>query len=286
MQPEEMSAREQIALVWKSRVLIGIVTFVCGAVAVAIAFMLPKQYEASIVLSPVSNNMSSGGLGGSLSSMASQFGGLAALAGISVTGDSAKSESLAVLQSEYLTENFIQQNNLLPVLYAKMWDPARKGWITQDPEKVPTLWKANKKFDQSVRKIVPNAKSGIVSMTITWRGPKLAAAWANGMVQMTNEYLRGKAIREAGRNIAYLNAEAAKSNVVEVRQAIYSLMKTEINRAMIARGSKEYAFRVIDPATAPELASSPRKTFWAIGGLVAGFMVALFYVLTRARLTR
>jgi uncharacterized protein involved in exopolysaccharide biosynthesis len=106
------------------------------------------------------------------------------------------------------------------------------------------------------------------------------------MVQMTNEYLRDKAIHEADRNIAYLNDEAAKSNVVEVRQAIYQLMKTEINRAMIARGSKEYAFRVIDPATAPELASSPRKAFWGLGGLVAGFMVALFYVLSRASLQR
>jgi len=286
MQPEEMSAREQLALVWKSKVLIGIVTFMFGAVAVAIAFMLPKQYEASILLSPVSNNMSSGGLGGSLSSMASQFGGLAATAGLSVTGDSAKSESLAVAQSEYLTENFIRQNNLLPVLYAKLWDPVRKVWTTQDPQKIPTLWKANKKFDQSVRKIVPNAKTGIVSMTITWRDPQQAAAWANAMVQMTNEYLRDKAIHEADRNIAYLNEEAAKSNVVEVRQAIYSLMKTEINRAMIARGSKEYAFRVIDPATAPELASSPRKALWGLGGLVAGFMLALFYVLSRASLQR
>jgi uncharacterized protein involved in exopolysaccharide biosynthesis len=284
MQPEEMSAREQLALVWKSKVLIGIVTFVFGAAAVAVAFILPKQYEASVVLSPVSNNMSSGGLGGNLGSMASQFGGLAALAGISVTGDSAKSESLAVLQSEYLTESFIQQNNLLPVLYAKLWDPVRKVWTTQDPLKTPTLWKANKKFDETVRKIIPNAKTGIVSMTITWRNPKQAADWANGMVQMTNEYLRDKAIHEADRNIAYLNEEAAKSNVVEVRQAIYQLMKTEINRAMIARGSKEYAFRVIDPATPPELASSPRKALWVLGGLVAGFMLALFYVLTRASL--
>ncbi len=52
-----------------------------------------------------------------LSSLATQFGGLASLAGVSVSGDSRRSESVAVLQSEALTEQYIQANNLLPVLF-------------------------------------------------------------------------------------------------------------------------------------------------------------------------
>jgi uncharacterized protein involved in exopolysaccharide biosynthesis len=285
MEHEELNVREQLALLWKSRWLIAAVTFVFAAAALTVGFILPKEYEATVVLAPVTNSVG-GGLGASLSSMASQFGGLAALAGISVTGDSGKSESLAVLQSENLTETYIEENGLLPVLYDKLWDPVRKSWKTRDPDKLPTLWKANRKFDKSVRKIVPNAKTGIVAVTITWGDPKLAADWANGMVRMTNNYLRDKAIREADRNISYLNEEATKSNVVEVRQAIYSLMKTEINRAMIARGSSEYAFRIIDPATPPELASSPRKMLWLLGGMIAGFMLSLFIVLGRASLQR
>jgi uncharacterized protein involved in exopolysaccharide biosynthesis len=141
-------------------------------------------------------------------------------------------------------------------------------------------------FDKGIRKVITSPKSGLVTMTITWNDPKLAATWANGLARMTNDNLRDKAIRESERNIEYLNAEAAKSNVVEVKQAIYSILKTEINRTMIARGSEEYAFKVIDPATPPELASSPVKVMWLLSGLVTGFMLSVFYVFARAGLKR
>lgn len=284
-QQEETDVRDHLALLWRAKWLIAAVTLGFAVLVVGAAFLQTKEYEATIELSPVSNG-SGGQLGGALSSAASQFGGLAALAGISVGGDAGKAEAIAVLESESLTESFIQRNDLLKVLYHKVWDPQRNTWKIQDSKKMPTLWKANRMFDKSIRKVITNPKSGLVTMTITWEDPQLAATWANGLTRMANDDLRDKAIRQSERNIEYLNAEAAKSNVIEVKQAIYSILKTEINRAMIARGSDEYAFRVIDPARAPELASSPNKMLWLLGGLATGFMLSVFYVFTRAGLKR
>jgi len=281
MNQEEVNPRAQIVLLWEAKWLVSGVTLGFAILAAIAAFVIPKQYEAVVVMSPVSTS-GAGGQMGALGSMASQFGGLAALAGISVTGDSGKSESIAVLQSESLTDTYIRQNGLLPVLFSKKWDAQRNTWKSQDPQDIPTVWKANKLFDESIRKVVINAKTGIVTLTITWREPKLAATWANGLVSMTNDYLRNKTIREAERNIDYLNGEAAKSNVVEVKQAVYSIMKTEINREMIARGSNEYAFKIIDPAVPPELASSPRKSLWVLVGLAVGLMVSVLVVFIRA----
>jgi capsular polysaccharide biosynthesis protein len=278
---ETASVRDQLVLLWRSRVLVLSLTLAFGVVATIAAFLIPKEYEATTVLAPVSN-AASGGQMGSLGSMASQFGGIAALAGISMPGEGGKAESVAELESENLTEAYIQKNDLLPVLYAKYWDAAHKAWTTRDPKRLPTLWKANRLFDKEIRKLTSAPKTGLVTFTITWTDPKLAAQWANGLVQMTNAYLRDKAIRESESNIDYLNLEAAKTNVVEVKQAIYSLMKTEINRSMIARGSSEYAFKIIDPATPPELATSPRKPLWLLGGLACGFLLAVLVVLARA----
>lgn len=278
---QQASVRDQLLLLWQSRVLVSVLTLAFGAVTTGAAFLQSKQYEATTVLAPVSN-ASSGGQLGSLGSVASQFGGLAALAGISVPGEGGKAESVAVLESENLTENYIQQNKLLPVLFARYWDPQHGLWTTQDPKRLPTLWKGNKKFAKEIRQVTTNAKTGLVTLTITWTDPKLAAQWANGLVQMTNAYLRDKAIHQSESNIEYLNAEAAKTNVVEVKQAIYSIMKTEVNRAMIARGSSEYAFKILDPATPPELATFPRKILWLLGGLAVGFMLAVLVVFARA----
>ena len=219
---------------------------------------------------------------GSLGGVASELGGIAALAGVSLGADTGKAEAVAVLQSESLTEGYIRQNGLLQILYRDDWDAARNAWKKLDPKKMPTVWKASRKFDKGIRKVVTAPKTGLVTLTITWTDPNLAAAWANGLVKMTNDELRDKAIRESERNIAYLNAEAAKSNVVEVRQAIYSIMKSEINRAMIARGSDEYAFKIVDPAVPPELASWPNKILWLLAGLALGFMLSVAVVFARA----
>jgi hypothetical protein len=119
-------------------------------------------------------------------------------------------------------------------------------------------------------------------MRIAWEDPIAAAKWANELVRMTNDYLRGQAIAESERNIGYLNQEALKTNVVEVRKAIYTLMETEINKAMLARGSEQFAFRILDPAAPPEKPYSPLLLNWLLGGAFAGLFISVAAVLMRS----
>ena len=277
---EELRLKELIGILWRGRLLIFCVTTAIVVASGAGAFLVEKTYEASIVISPVSQNSSGGGLGG-LSGLGAQLGGLAALAGVSVGTDSKKAESIAILQSEGLTEAYIQRNNLLPVLYYDKWDAVAKRWKVSDPKKVPTLWKANQFFKKKVRSIATDTKTGLVTLTIAWRDAQLAATWANELVQIANSYSRDKAIAEAERNIAYLYDEAAKTNVVEVRQGIYTVLETEIKQEMLARGTNEYAFKVLDPARAPERAASPQKIVWVLMGAFVGFVLSVLLVLGR-----
>jgi uncharacterized protein involved in exopolysaccharide biosynthesis len=141
------------------------------------------------------------------------------------------------------------------VLYAKQWDPGAQKWRATDPKKIPTLWKANRDF-RKIRGVVDDKKTNMVILKITWKDPQQAAKWANDLVRITNSYLRDKAIQEAERNIAYLNEQASKTTVVEAQKSIYSLLETEINKEMLARGREEYALKVVDPAFVPEKPSS------------------------------
>jgi len=52
---------------------------------------------------------------------------------------------------------------------------------------------------------VTDPKTGLVTLSITWNDPNIAAKWANGLVRMANDYLRDQAIEESERNIAYLD---------------------------------------------------------------------------------
>ena len=275
------SSRDQVNLsdvihaLWRGKWLVALLTVLLAAVAGGAAWLMPDKYEATILVSPATSTSGSGQLGGGLGAIASEFGGLASLAGITIGADAKKSESLAVLESQALTEKFIHENKLLPVLFSDEWDPQAMKWKTQSADKAPTLWKANRFFKGNVR-TVETAKNGLVTMTITWTDPKAAADWANGIVRMTNEYLRDKAIAEAERNIAYLNEQALKTEIVGVRQAIYRLLESEINQAMIARGNEEFALRVLDPAAVPEVRSSPKPIIWILLAVFGSFLISAF----------
>src|SRR5882757_8632770 len=107
------------------------------------------------------------------------------------------------------------------------------GWAISDPEKIPTLWKANLDFKNKVRAVASDTKTGMVTLAITWKDPVTAAKWANDLVRMTNEFLRNKAIEQSEKNIAYLNEQAAKIDAVGVKQAIYSILQSELNKGML-----------------------------------------------------
>lgn len=268
---EQIQIKDILGAWWSFRHwILGFTGLCLAATAVALLFV-PKKYSASVVISPASQNTSSqSGMLGSLTS------NLASLTGITMGSDSKKVESVAVLQSEVLTERYIQQNNLLPVLYADYWDAAKNRWTVTNPSQTPTPWKANEYFKKSVRSVITDPKTGLVTLTISWVDPQQAAQWANGLVKMANEYARDTAIFEAEQNIAYLTDQAAKTDVLGIRQAIYSLLQSEFSRAMLAKGNQEYAFKVIDPATAPERATSPAKLVWLLATLFVCLSLSLF----------
>lgn len=275
--PEEISLQEIAETLWTRRWLITLLTLVFGVLALATAFVLPEKYQATVVLAPVDDD--AGGKLGGAGALLSQFGGLAGLGGISLGGSGKKSEAVATLQSAALTETFIDENKLLPVLFKKDWDASTSKWKTSAANDMPTLWKAEKKFRSKVRTIGEDKKTGLVTLTITWNDPEQAAAWANDLVARANRYLRSKAIEQSQENLRYLNEQLSKTSVVEIQKAIYGLTEAEIKKIMIANGSEEYAFKVIDPARIPEERSSPKRALIAAVGLFAGLMLGMVLAL-------
>jgi uncharacterized protein involved in exopolysaccharide biosynthesis len=273
----EFGLAELLHELWRAKIVIACVMVVCAAAGATFGLLSDKVYEASVTISPVLEEPGGGRLGG-LSSLASQYGGLASLAGISLPGKDKKDESLAVLQSELLTEAYIRDNDLLPVLYSKQWDAVARVWKTRHP---PTVWKANQYFKKTIRQVSEDRKSGLVMLSIRWKDARVAAKWANDLVKITNDYLRTKAIDESERNMRYLNEQASKGSVVEVQKLVYSMLQDEINKEMIAKGREEYALKVIDPAFVPERASSPGP--WMLGavGLAFGGVVSALVAFVR-----
>jgi len=254
-------------------IIAGIFTLIAGVGA----YFQEKQYKGSVQFSVLTDDQKGGGAG----AMMSQVGALASLAGVSIGGTSQKFEAMALLQSRHLTEKFIEQNNLLPILFPKLWDAKAGRWISNDPKKIPTLWKGDAQF-KKIRSVVQDPKTELVTLNILWRDPVLAAQWANGLITLTNAESREKVLTDSDRHIAYLRDQASKTQLVPVQEALSNLMEGEYRQAMMAGGNQEYALKVIDPALVPETPASIRRIFIVLGGLLGGLFVACLFVFLRS----
>ncbi len=255
-----------------------------GALAgLALALLLKPVYRVEVLAAPVTIASSSGAIGGLVTQLGGGLGSLASgiLGG---KGGSDKEASIAMLSSRAFAASFIEDKNLLPELYASRWDAERGAW-RDDP---PTLNEAVKKFGRSILKVSEDRRSGLVRVTVEWRDPAVAAAWANELVDRLNATARRQAIEDAQGSLKFLREEQAKNDMVVLQQAIGKLMEAQLQSIMMANVKEEYAFKVIDPAVAPDDDDyvRPRRVLLGGGALIFGALFGIFVALVAAALAR
>jgi len=245
-----------LRLLWRYKYLISLVAILCGATTAVIALTLTPVFRAAAVVTEVQDSKM-----GMAAGLANQLGGLASLAGVNFGGGTGASrEARAVLESRHLAEEFIRRDNLVPLLLPKA-------------KQTPTVWSAVERFRQSVLKIREDKLKGTISISIDWPDPVVAARWANEFVALANESIRSRAINESTRSIAYLNEQLPKTDVIEVRRAMFSLIESETKTLMLANARTEYAVTVVDPAVVPEERISPKRTLMVLVATMLGFLL-------------
>ncbi|TXH04126.1 MAG: hypothetical protein E6R07_09305 [Nevskiaceae bacterium] len=269
---DEIDLRELLSTLYAHRKVIVAITVLFVILAGVYAFSTPKRFRADTLVAPYDSNQ---GNGGGLSQIAGSLGGLASLAGVSLSGGGDKDVSIATLQSRDLVLSLIKDENLLPILFADQWNESKKAWDVSDPRDVPTLLDGYVLFQKRILKVSEDKKTGLVTLEIEWTDPQLAAHWANEMVRRANAELQKKAVDDSDRHIAYLENQIQQTSLVDMRQSIYSLLENELKTAMVAKGNDQYAFKVIDPAVVPEKKIWPKRALI----LVLGFMAGLFFAI-------
>lgn len=267
---DEINLLELWQVLMRRKWLIILVTLFAGVMATLAAFLMTPVYRAEVLLAPVEEESQT---------RFAQYAGLASLAGIDL-GSGGKSSkgaiAIASLQSRAFITPFIEDEQLMPILFAESWDSQKQRWILKEEEEAPTLLAAYEMFSDILN--VTEEKTGLVELAIEWTDPEQAAAWANKLVTRLNGSLKEKDIGQAQHSIEYLNKELAKTSIVEVQQAIHRLIESQIKTIMMANVTQDHVFRVIDPAVVPETHIKPKRELIVLLGAVAGFMFAVFLV--------
>ena len=246
-----------------------------GVGAFAASYLLPRTYQAEVLALPVKEQQG-------LSSLGSAVGGLGALAsvaGLSLPGgDNPAEVAVVLLASRGFLEEFIQENDLLPRLFADEWDPQLKRWRRDGNKAAPTLQDGYLLMSRSMLRASIDKRSGAVSVRIRWRDSAEAAAWANLLVERVNRVTREAAIREAETSIRFLETELKQSQSVEIRQSIASLLEGQMNKRMLATTRPDYSLKVLDqarPSDSRRFVSPNRLILAGAGMLIGAFLGAL-----------
>lgn len=253
----------------------------------ALAFLLPSYWRAEIELMPVTQQIQGGNFG-ALGATLGGAGAASGLASLLSTPSAKEDEAIAVLHSRELFDSYVTANNLLPELYADDWDATNKSW-TVSPTDVPTLRQAYRMFDRKILDINLDRRSGIVTLGITWKNRQAAVRWARDLVDLTNQKLREEAIIEAKANMGYLTQEMHNVHDVSAQTALMAALASAYERRVqeyvFAQGQKDFAFRIIDPPTVPDIRERvfPQRAIFIGLGVVVGLLLAIVTVLARER---
>ena len=240
----------------------------------AAAFILTPIYRSAVVFVPASPTRAP--LSGLLGSALGSLGGLSSPAGINIGLAAPDSEeAVAVLKSRQFTEAFIEDWHIIGKLFPRKWDAQRERW--RAGVTIPTPAEAYKYFDQSVRSVFEDKRTGLITLEIDWRDRADAAAWANELLRRVNAEMRSRAIKKADASIGYLEKELNTTGIVATRDAISRLMEAQINQRMLADVTEEYAFRVVDKAMPADEKDvlRPRKILLVIAGFVLGTLLGI-----------
>lgn len=246
------------------------------------AFTTPPVYRATLVMVPAESRSQGTGLGaalGQLSGLANAVG----MGGLAGSTNEETEEALAVMRSRAFTTAFLEEVEAED-------DLARQLGLPSDlPLDNSVKTKAARYFNSSVRSVVLDKKTGLYRLSMDWTDPAAAALWANETVKRLNAVMRARAIERSQANQSYLQKEAARASQVDVRNAVSRLLEAEIRQLMLANVTPEFAFRVVDAATPPELdekVKPNRRTLVAAGTVFAAFGSLVIVVIIGTLRTR
>ena len=292
---DEIDLKELFSALWSGKLWIIATTVIASAIAISVALSMPNIYRSQALLAPVSAD--SGGLGG----LASKFGGLASLAGVSLPGGSGGDKTtmgLEVIKSRQFFAALMEKYDVLvPLMAAENWDPVTNtlvinseiydvdnaAWLREPkpPRKSePSVQEAHEVFLQSLS-IAQDKETGFINISVEHYSPYVAKQWVDMLVVEINETIRGQDMSQAERSIAYLQEQIKATQLAELQAGFFELIQSQTETIMLANASPEYLFKTVDPAVVPELKAKPKRALICVLGALLGGMLGVLIVLVR-----
>lgn len=297
MEKAEIDLIEIVKILFARGRFIVITALALAVLVAAYSLTMPNVYRTQIVLQLVEEDNDLGALQG----LASQFGGLANLAGVNLSSGGSNDIAKQVLQTRQFILSFIERHDIAAQLLAvdgwsrgdnslsydgDIYDAVKKQWLIEGDDgkpRTPTDDELYEKFSTSLV-VSSDIESGLVNISFEHISPVLAKDWLGWMIKDLNEQLKNKMLRETSRRIEYLEEQINSTQVANIRSIFYQLVEKEYQDKMLVETKDEFVFKVIDPAYVPDKKAHPRRALLTIFSFIMGlFLASAFVLITQNR---
>lgn len=290
-----------LGAVWAKRKLILIIVGVSTVLSIGISLILPESFLATTVILPEADKSKLSSMGG--------LSDLASLAGINTGGDGSllklyptiiKSESVLknILYKKYQTKKFQQPVNLIEYWEIEAKTPELQYEFGLNSLRVMLL-------------VLVDAKTSVITMSISMPEPQLAADILNGVTVELNSFLLNKKTTSAGNQRKFVEERLievkqdltkAENSLKEFREKNRQVLSPQlmleqerlirdiqINAAVYTELRKQFeivkievvknipVINVMDPARAPAWKDKPKKATIVIIFFFLSFFGAIGY---------
>ena len=280
----------------KNLISIILITSTFAIFSVFISLSLPNIYSSQSILKIADESASSN----SFSSMASDFSGIASLAGINLpsgVGDESdyaiellKSKEFVkhISKFDYIKENIMaikeyDQKTKSIIYDKKIYDDKNKEWVRKPPagrSKIPSYLELHEEITKLMN-ISKDRKTGFIKISFEHQSPSFAYHFLDLVIRELNQITKKINIDESQSSLDYLYSELPKINERDIRDSMNNIIESQLKIQMLANVRSDYMLKTIDAPYVPEIKSKPSRLIICIIGTFVGFLLSMIFVLTR-----
>lgn len=248
-------------------------------------FSTPNEYASSSILSIVDDS-EAGGTG--FQDIASRYGGLASLAGVSIADSSTSKSDLVletvksrdffkhlseipgILPSLVATESYDRQEKKL-IFNEAIYDSKKGVWLGDKPSLLAAHIGFLNKLTASKDK-----RTGFIFLSFRHISPEFSFLMTDTIISEVNNIIRQQHLQEASKALSYLNDALRNTADLGTKSSITTLVEAQLKVQMIASVRKQYVVRTIDKPYVPEWKVGPSRLQFIALATMVGFIISFF----------
>lgn len=293
MQPLNWNLFNALGIVWANWKLM--VSFSLIGLAAAVIYLNFATYTYSVSFRVTPTEPDAGNLKG-------KFGGLAAVAGISLGGDRAIQPFEIYVESFYSPEVAAQLTTnkaLMRGVFPDEWDNRSHYWaeprspirsvakfvksilgIPVYPWEKPDAARLQEFIKKEVI-LVRDPKKFVTTFSIDHQDPKFAVSLLTNLHEAVDSMIRERSLRRANKYIEYLTLQLTTVTLAEHREALATTLGEQERIRMMSSSDLPYA---ADPLGAPIVSlhpTKPKPLIFLVLSILAGSFAGMIFIVTR-----